>query len=422
MRGSRHSDRTPGRRCLPAVCAVMITGGSLLGCDLAVAPDPSLINEVDLQGESSLNARVTGLRANLKQMANGVVDQGGLFGDELWFGGSLIVGEEIDRRAVGLLNTQVNGSLYAPLQRAAAMSKALQRDILAERFPTVIPDPANSEQMALASMVGGYARLFLGELFCTTAFDGKGPEYASSEVYRLAMEEFALAIAATGASAEDRNAALVGRARAQLHLGQLDGAVADAEAVTEGFEYVVEFSGTPGDDNAIWSSMFAGNLVSTIGDRFRGLTIDGSNIMDPRTDVFDQDKPTYGGQSQAFAARKADDRGDPIRWASWEEAQLIIAEARPERTVEIINMLRTVRGLPSWNAANATPMEVAAKLRDERARALFLEGRRVGDLRRYAELYGVELWEDHPLYQAGQRGNQTCIPMLDWERRYNPDL
>ena len=60
---------------------------------------------------------------------------------------------------------------------------------------------------------------------------------------------------------------------------------------------------------------------------------------------------------------------------------------------------------------------IQSKVREEKARTLFLEGQRMGDLRRYLDQYGVDLFPDGPTF-----GDQTCMPLPNAERDNNPDI
>jgi hypothetical protein len=86
-----------------------------------------------------------------------------------------------------------------------------------------------------------------------------------------------------------------------------------------------------------------------------------------------------------------------------------------------INNARNTRaGMPQFSATGLTQAQVQAQIIEERQRELFLEGHRLGDIRRY----------NLPLTPApgsaysggGTWGTQSCFPLPDIERANNPNI
>ncbi len=75
--------------------------------------------------------------------------------------------------------------------------------------------------------------------------------------------------------------------------------------------------------------------------------------------------------------------------ARYAEAQLIVAESKLAANdipgaVTAINAVRATRaGVPAYDATGQTAAQVLTQIIEERRRELFLEGHRLGDLRRY---------------------------------------
>jgi hypothetical protein len=67
-----------------------------------------------------------------------------------------------------------------------------------------------------------------------------------------------------------------------------------------------------------------------------------------------------------------------------------------------------------------------AELRDQRSRDFYLDGHRLGDLRRYKEYYGVDLFPKgpYPGSTSGQVYNETvtCWPLPTNEINGNPNV
>ncbi|MFW6078005.1 MAG: RagB/SusD family nutrient uptake outer membrane protein [Gemmatimonadota bacterium] len=420
MRATRTIGRIARRGALILACA--IAAGAVAGCDgvLDVEDNPGTIGAESLKGAGAFDARYYGAQGDFVAAYDLAVLLGGLFADELQWGGSFIARAEIDRRDVRTSNDVVGTELYAGLQTAAKTSKDMQRDILDGVFESEIDDPANSAELARMSFFSGYARLFLGDLFCTVAFDGTGPELTSTEVYGLAVEDFTRVVEAEDVEPAILNAALVGRARARLQLGDDDGALADAERVPTGFEYVLEYSTNSARQENDIHNFTWGNERLTIEAPFRALTIDDTDAPDPRVESIDQEGTTFNGNVALWTPGKYDARASPIRLASWEEARYIIAEIEGGAVArDIINELRAARGIEEVYdpGETATDDEIRVKLFDERARALFLEGQRMGDMRRYLDRYGLDVFPTGSL-----SGDQTCMPLPDVERDNNPEI
>jgi hypothetical protein len=113
----------------------------------------------------------------------------------------------------------------------------------------------------------------------------------------------------------------------------------------------------------------------------------------------------------------------PIPLATYEEAQLIIAEADIRA-----NSLATA--LPILNAERArgnqglftgtTQAQYLAELVDQRRRELFLESHHLGDLIRFGITPQPAAGTAYP--GGGTYGNSKCLPLPDVERINNPNI
>lgn len=399
---------------------LVVTASLLPACDslLEVDRNPGTIPAEGIDSESSFQSRYIGVASLFPSAVGNAAVYGGLFTDELLWSGSFVRRDEIDRRTIDPANDVVADEPYTSLQIAAKVSKDLQRDILAGTFPRFVTNPETSAQLGLVSLISGYARLYLADLFCTLAFDNMGPELDSDDVYAIVIEDFTRVINATQADADIRMAARVGRARAHLQLGHHAEARADAVLVPDGFSYEVEYSDQT-TSNTIWSYTWS-NRRLPVSTHFRGPTLDGTTVVDPRVRVVDSGRTSFSGSDRAWAPQKYATNASPVTIASWQEAQFIIAEidgGAAART--IINTLRARNGvdMPWDEAGTATPEQILRKVVDEKGRTLLLEGYRMGDMRRYMERHQIDLFPN------GERfGTQTCMPLPDKERNNNPGL
>jgi len=160
----------------------------------------------------------------------------------------------------------------------------------------------------------------------------------------------------------------------------------DASHIPLGYEARVTRDRAPTHRvHSLHSLTLIGRLV-TLADHYRGLTLDGEGrptigigAADPRVEVLTDGLLTEDGSLEFHYPTKnfADDGDVPI--TSYEEAQLIIAEAaaRSGDTAQarvVINDLRATEALPAFTAAVATVDEMVDLVIEERRRWLFLEG------------------------------------------------
>lgn len=406
--------------------AVVVTGcGDVFGVD---AENPS--DKIPADETFTLEQTLVGARAKLTQAFDLKIVWSGLLGDEFVSSGTAPGIQEWDRRAVtsdccgGSERTSSIGSPnYVPMQQASKLADEAQARIVAGDFGQVPSPVEESAVFAQVSTFEGFAKVWLADLFCTLAFDGTGPELTSDEVYALAEDEFTKAIEADDADPTIRQAALVGRARVRLILGDDQGAVSDAEQVDPGFEWLAQYS---------TNSFAQQNMVNfrtwqfgnwSVGPVFRDLTIDDTGTDDPRVDLAENPRPAFESSQDLFAPEKAASPGSPLRIATGDEAQYVIAEVEGGQTaVDIINEVRERHGISEdWQPSGDDPDEIRDKLIEERRRTLFLDGVRMGDLRRYIEKYGLDFFPTSTP-QGFPMGDQTCVPLPDIERNNNPDI
>lgn len=313
--------------------------------------------------------------------------------------------------------------VYTPLQTARATNNNARRLLSGWTDAQV---PTRATLIARSLVYEAYAMLLLGEGFCTTTFttygpDGTpiyGPEIQARDAIAQAEARFTEAVAAAqAAGASDlRNAALDGRARARLDLGNLAGARADAVLIPAGFVFNMTASGAVSRrENRVWSQNSALSQATTVGARYRGLN-------DPRVPTQDLKKNNVNGVPLWIQLKYATANA-PIPIASYKEAQLIIAEADivadPANTVLILNAARA-RGNQGPYAGGLDAASLRAELIEQRRRELFLESQHLGDLIRYRIAPTPAAGTAYP--GGGTFGSNLCLPLPDVERLNNPAL
>jgi hypothetical protein len=415
-----------------------ILGSALLGLALAACDDitsldqeaPSRIPADSLERPENARLLVQSAIGDFECALASYVVASGLVADELLNSNLSNRLWDYDRRTILPINSEYSTDLcgedptvYTVLSIARYDADNALR-LLDGWTDAQVPD--RTQLIATAATYAGYSLVLLGEGMCSAAID-VGPELTPDQILGEAEARFTRAIEAAGAAGDDaiRTLALLGRARARLGLGDLPGAAADAALIPPAFRVDATYSAAkPQRENLVFT-FITRDLLGTVDVPFRGLEFGG--VPDPRVAVVDAGIVGADETTPMFLPAKYSAFESPIRMASWEEAQLILAEAAVAGgdvggAVGIINTLHANAGLPPY--AGGTPDEVMSQVIEERRRELFLEGHRLGDIIRY----GL------PLYPAvgtpfstgagtsGVYGTQVCFPLPAVERNNNPNI
>jgi starch-binding outer membrane protein, SusD/RagB family len=281
--------------------------------------------------------------------------------------------------------------------------------------------PNRSLLISQASIAAGYSLVLLGEGMCSAAIN-LGPEQTPAQLFALAISRFDTAVDAATRAADDQSLHLaqLGRARAELDAGDLAAAAADAAQIPDAFEY--DFSADAINvrrQNPIWSSSKS-NFLSTVDTSYQNLY---ATTHDPRIANISTGLPSTAGVIVAFPVKDSS-AISPIAIAKSAEAKLIIAENdvatnQLAAAITIINALQDAAGQPHY-AGPSTQPAVLAQIVEERRRELWLEGHRMGDLRRYNLPFTPAAGAPYPF--GGVYGTQTCFPLPDVERINNPNI
>lgn len=301
---------------------------------------------------------------------------------------------------------------YTPLQQARYMAESAIARI--EAYPADAV-PRRDERLGLLAAYAGYAYTLLGEGFCEMAVD-QGPLLTPAQVLATAEERFTRAIASAQAANNTnlRHLATLGRARVRLDLGNLAGAAADAEQIPAGFVWNAEYATVDARrENRVFNLNRRNPWLSVDPVAYGDLTAGGR--PDPRVAVTSAGRNGHDGTTPHWWQNKYTAANAPIPMASWREAQLILAEARPAEAVAAINRLRASQSVPAVSAAEAA--DPRALVIEERRRQLFSEGQRLGDMLRYRVPFPAGNNHKGQAY-----GPVTCMPLPDQERLNNPNI
>jgi tetratricopeptide (TPR) repeat protein len=402
-----------------------------LGCsDLLDAEVPTDVEEETVMKSQNADLLVNSAIAQFECTLGHYIVAGGLLGFELKDAQLNAALWDYDRRSYdptdnsALYSTGTCDShlgIYTPLSKSTALSnKVLEK--LKEWSDEEVMDRVN--KIATVAAYSGYSIVLTGEAMCKAPLYG-GPLLSREELYSRAVKEFTTAIGNAREAGNDEivNMALVGRARAYLNLGKFAEAAASAEQVPKGFTKNATYSGvSERRENKIYTMNVRAEDV-TIYKAFRSEVWKG--VSDPRVDVTDVGRAGDDNVTPLWLQTKYTSVDSPIPIATWDEAQLIIAEARArngevQKAVDIINTFHERAGLPSFQSSNSD--EVLEHIIRERQRELFLEGQHMGDINRYGLPLSPEPGTDYPAKAGGFYGNYTCFPIPNVETENNPNI
>ena len=413
----------------------------VVACDSLLEVDiPGSVYENDLHDPRLAETLATSAQGDFECAFKTYQETTGLWADEFEVSGAArdlgVIGARLPFISIYGANTgcQSMVALWTPLHVARFQGER-GAEIIAEFSDEAVP---NKSFLIGKSLVhAAYAYVFLAEAYCSLAFD-QGPEVTREVGFNMAVTRFDEAMQALGgvtgaddaAEATDlMNFARVGRARANLNLGNDAEVLSSAGQVTRGFERTA-FSSS--NDERLYAPFVDNNTVEpggvyTVHPRWWELTVpyEGGE-PDPRVPVHHVGLGLgHDGITDVWANLKYTSRDDDIRIADWAEAQLMIAEVHAGRgngaeAVKIINDLRdTHEGLAGNHVdpAGMSADDVVELVREERRRELWLEGVRMGDKLRWNEPWDTGVSDHGTAY-----GTDTCIPLQEAEVLNNPNF
>jgi hypothetical protein len=313
------------------------------------------------------------------------------------------------------------------------------------------PGPNDSQTLAqynnllqLAHLYAGFANRLLGENMCAATIDG-GAELSYTEFLDRAQASFTAAIGVTGGTAatiaNQANAARGGRAAVRVHLNDWTGAIADAATLAPAYGYNMPYFSVGEDaqrNRIFWAS---GNSRES-GSAYRAHTQWNTwhydyqiATTDPRvpiatTTLLGDAAIECCGRVPFYPEAKHIASASPIRLTSGREMLLIQAEERLRASdivggMAFINQTRTAAGVAGGALVAADLNDAWRLLKRERGIELWLEGRRLGDFRRWAAASTPGAVD--PLETVGPTVSHLtrqdlCFPISKSERETNPNF
>ncbi len=393
-------------RSIPAVLAVL----ACTACDLSVT-NPGPLQDSQLNTPDAVPALVNGMSGDLSLAIGNFLIGNTVMTDELTHSGNYAAPNEF---AVGIIRPEDVDADYQNMQSARWVAEDGLR-----RMQTVLGTAFESNaDAARAYLYAGFANRLLGENSCQAVIDG-GAAQSDSVYFQRAESLFtrANALASAHSNTAVATAALGGRASVRAALGDWAGADADAALVPASFEYDAIFSlNTSRENNDLAYETHTRRELSVYGTQWQ------ATDADPRTPwdtVFTSSGSIQTGQDGTtpyFRQDKYTGLDSNIPLTKGTEMLLVRAEAALRNSdipgmTNYVNLERAEYGM----AAVATPATTAdawTLLQQERGAVLWLEARRLWDLRRwYAEGTNNFL-----------SGRDTCMPFGSSELASNPNL
>lgn len=403
----------------PVVCLAALTSCAL------DATNPGPIQADALNAPSALSSIVSGSGRDLAEALNWTAYTGGAVAREMFPGGSSGAFGISVQQQNGRLTDDDGGTWWDFSQRARWTAE----DAVARAKVALGTAAATSSVNAQALIWAGYANRHLGENFCEGVINGGAPG-PSTIYFERAEANFteAITVATAANNPTLAQAATAGRAAVRLSRNNLSGAVTDAATLPSTFVYRMPYYQNELDqyNRIFWASANqpyrAHTIWNTTYETIRKATRDPRIPFDSSATVLVGDAAVGTlGRVRWYFQTKYPVLTSAINLSSGWEMRLIEAEAKLVANdvggaLTLINGRRTALALPAATAADIN--EAWTLLKRERGIELWLEGRRLGDLRRWASLSrpgAYDAKEELP-------GRSLCFVTPLSEKQTNPNF
>jgi len=402
--------------CLTSFGLVLL----VTGCQLDVT-NPGPIQAEALEDTKALGAVVNGAGRDLAEALNWVAYTRGAVSREIFPAGSTGSFGITPRQQNGILADDDGNDWWNQAQRARWTAEDA-----VDRVKRVLPTANTSVNLAQALIWAGYANRLLGENFCDGVINS-GPKEPYTVYLERAEANFteAITVATAANNANLVTAATAGRASVRLDRNNLTAAATDAATVANAYLYRMPYFTTDLDqyNRVYWASANqpyrAHTVWNTFYDSYRKTTRDPRVPFDSSATVLVGDAAVGNlGRVRWYFQTKYSGQTSPINLVTGWEMRLIEAEAKlvagdVTGAMTLVNAHRVSLSLTPWSAANAT--EAWTALKRERGIELWLEGRRLGDFRRWAAL-------NRPGTSDDMTGRNLCFATPLSEKETNPNF
>jgi hypothetical protein len=404
-------------------CAALVgTIAALSGCGMLDVTNPGPQSDESLNSPTAMAGLVTGMSFDLSRAMDAATQETAIMADELFHGGSYANEVFFNQ---GIIRPDLVNGIWGAMHRSRWVAEAG-----IERMKTVLEAGFNTNNLsARAYIYAGLANRMLGELMCDAVYDG-GPVEDHKTHFARAETQFTSAItianSLTGAIRDSLlRVAYGGRASVRAWQGKWTEAVADAQNVPTSYVFNAFFSTNTGAEN--------NDLVFETNNRLEYTVYStqwATVFKDPRV-PWDTVKTSGGavqngqnGRTPFFRQKKLVGLGADIPLVKGTEMLMLRAEAALRANdvpgaMTLINQQRafystTANPLPAITGIT-TEAEAWPILQKERGAVVWLENRRLWDLRRWNA-------EPAPIKNTYLDGRDKCIPISENERLSNPNL
>ena len=400
-----------GARSVRRAAAAGAVALGIAGCELDVA-NPGVIDA------TTFNPNNDGATLSLSAQTlffgtfQTVVQSGALLSEELWSGAAAAEPNDISRRALNPVNLQVNSTVFSPLSRSFVTNDEVVNTL------STGANAASDINLARAAMNAAYSLLFQAEYMCSGVIR-QSAALTPNQVLDSAIVRFqrAVSVGAAAAAAGNAdgtrivNASNVGIARAQLQKGDNAAAATTAALVPTNMQ---DFTVATIDDAAnrgLGNNIFAVTTGRTVSVPLR------YQITDSRVRWTNTNQPAQDALlTPLVTQQKYTGFAAPLRIASYLEARYITAEAQLKQGNSAPALaLIAERSAAAAAGASATPLASTTplgQLMELRAREFWLEGKKLGDIRRNPEVKAYYDPPGTPYYKGtGAFGSDVCFPI-----------
>ncbi len=400
--------RSIGRRAMQ-VAVTALLGASVACGDIFEVEDPQAFGTEDLDNPAILSNVVNGAEGLLHQAFDDYVVVTELLGDVVESTSTWIDWEDISEGRVRG-DWPSAGSFSGP-QNALLQARFAAQDAESRVTRVLGSAAAQSPLIAQARFVDGMADLLVGQGWCEGPLANGGARSANTTFFPQAVTKLTAALTATGTIPAASQTTWIpairaARARANLLAGNFDAALADADAVPNGFVKMAVYAEGSGAQQSTTGNQFHQNRNRSGGLRRKyhaavmGVQAGTTAIQNVNLpDWFDNTRPDprmqlarrnnelgVNNRFPYFGFTKYADRAADQVLLSKREMNLIAAEVYMRKAdyanmTARLNIDRQAVGLapiPTLTAANAQ-----TALLNERLAILFVEGQRMYDLHRF---------------------------------------
>lgn len=410
--------------------AAITLAWAVAGCEVT---NPGPVQDEFLALPASQQGLVNGAIRRLAEAVSWEAYTSGLVAREIFPGGQTGAhGHDVLTQA-GYIQPGSYGGYFNDAQQARFIAETAIK-----RFAEV---KAANSMMYQAHLYAAYAYRNLGENWCDAVIDG-GPLLPGKTYFDKAIENFNTTLTYAATDTEKRNV-YGGRAAAYAWLGDWAKVAADAALIPDAFVFNMNLDQTDQDtENHIYFAI--------ANSPYRAYTIWKTWFEQYYTDSGDPRTPWARNPALPFAnaslqgygqvpftyQTKYKTRNDDMRLTSGWEMRLLEAEAKliandVAGAMALINKVRTRNistktGQPLTPWVAATLEEAWTYLKRERMIEFWLEGRRLGDQRRWATANrpgSIDL----PNFEAistifRTNPRSSCFDIPDSERDANPNI